>query len=123
MATILVVDDAEFLRMRISKMLVGNGHTIVEADNGQNAVSMFKSARPEVVLMDITMPEMDGLSALKEIKALDPRAKVVMLTALGQDTVVLEAIRTGATDFVVKPFDPNRVLAAVNKALGLTVVA
>lgn len=123
MATILVVDDAEFLRMRISKMLVGNGHTIVEADNGQNAVSMFKSARPEVVLMDITMPEMDGLSALKEIKALDPHAKVVMLTALGQDTVVLEAIRTGATDFVVKPFDPNRVLAAVNKALGLTVVA
>ena len=123
MATILVVDDAEFLRMRISKMLVGNGHTILEADNGQNAVSVFKSARPEVVLMDITMPEMDGLSALKEIKALDPYAKVVMLTALGQDTVVLEAIRTGATDFVVKPFDPNRVLAAVNKALGVSVTA
>lgn len=123
MATILVVDDAEFLRMRISKMLIGNGHTIVEADNGQNAVSMFKSTHPDVVLMDITMPEMDGLSALKEIKALDQHAKVVMLTALGQDTVVLEAIRTGATDFVVKPFDPNRVLAAVNKALGLSVVA
>src|SRR5262245_6505912 len=117
MAKILVVDDAEFLRMRISKMLIGQGHTIIEPDNGQNAVTVYKSERPDVVLMDITMPEMDGLSALKEVKALDPQAKVVMLTALGQDTVVLEAIRTGASDFVVKPFDPNRVLAAVNKAL------
>ena len=123
MAKVLVVDDAEFLRMRISKMLTSQGHTIIEADNGQNAVSVYKSAHPDVVLMDITMPEMDGLSALKEIKALDPTAKVVMLTALGQDTVVLEAIRTGASDFVVKPFDPNRVLAAVNKALGLPIAA
>jgi len=119
MATILVVDDAEFLRMRISKMLIHNGHTTLEADNGLNGVKLFKSAHPDMVLMDITMPEMDGLSALKEIRAFDPQAQVVMLTALGQDTIGQEALRTGATDFVVKPFDSQRVLASVNKALNL----
>jgi two-component system chemotaxis response regulator CheY len=118
MAKILVVDDAEFLRVRISKMLVGGGHEVIEADNGLKAVDTYKTARPDAVLMDITMPEMDGLAALKEIKAIDPNARVVMLTALGQESVVLEAIKSGAKDFVVKPFQPERVLAALSKALG-----
>jgi two-component system chemotaxis response regulator CheY len=117
MAKILIVDDAEFLRVRISKMLVGGGHEVIEADNGLNAVSTYKSAKPDAVLMDITMPEMDGLAALKEIRAADPNARVVMLTALGQESVVMKAIKSGARDFVVKPFEPERVLAAVTKAL------
>lgn len=117
MAKILVVDDAEFLRVRISKMLVGGGHEVMEADNGLNAVNTYKSAKPDAVLMDITMPEMDGLAALKEIRAADPQARVVMLTALGQESVVMEAIKSGAKDFVVKPFEPERVLAAITKAL------
>lgn len=118
MAKILVVDDAEFLRVRISKMLTGDGHQIVEAENGVKAVSAYKANRPDLVLMDITMPEMDGLTALKEIRAYDPKAKVVMLTALGQESVVLEAIKSGARDFVVKPFERERVLGAIAKLLG-----
>ena len=117
MAKILIVDDAEFLRVRISKMLVSGGHEVIEADNGLNAVNTYKSAKPDAVLMDITMPEMDGLAALKEIRAADSNARVVMLTALGQESVVMEAIKSGAKDFVVKPFDPERVLAAITKAL------
>ena len=117
MAKILIVDDAEFLRVSISKMLVGGGHEVIEADNGLNAVNTYKSAKPDVVLMDITMPEMDGLAALKEIRAADPNARVVMLTALGQESMVLEAIKSGAKDFVVKPFEPERVLAAITIAL------
>ena len=118
MARILIVDDAEFLRVRISKMLIGNGHQVIEANNGLVALNTYKAERPDVVLMDITMPEMDGLQALKEIRAIDPKAKVVMLTALGQESVVLEAIKSGARDFVVKPFEPDRVLNAIRKALG-----
>lgn len=117
MAKILIVDDAEFLRARISKMLISNGHEALQADNGLNAVSSYKNARPDVVLMDITMPEMDGLAALKEIRAHDPNARVIMLTALGQESVVLEAIKSGARDFIVKPFEPDRVLTAIRKAL------
>ena len=117
MARILIVDDAEFLRVRISKMLIGNGHQVIEANNGLVAVNTYKSDHPDCVLMDITMPEMDGLQALKEIRAFDPKAKVVMLTALGQESVVLEAIKSGARDFVVKPFEPDRVLNAIRKAL------
>ena len=104
MAKILIVDDAEFLRVRISKMLSGDGHEIVEAENGARAVEQYKLIRPDMVLMDITMPEMDGLSALKAIRAYDPKARVIMLTALGQESVVLEAIKSGARDFIVKPF-------------------
>jgi two-component system chemotaxis response regulator CheY len=117
MAKILIVDDAEFLRVRISKMLTGHGHDVLEAENGLKAVNTYKSDKPDAVLMDITMPEMDGLAALKEIRAADPNARIVMLTALGQESVVLEAIKSGARDFVVKPFEPDRVLAAIQKAL------
>lgn len=118
MAKILVVDDAEFLRVRISKMLSSEGHEIIEAENGLKAVETYKSARPDLVLMDITMPEMDGLAALREIRSYDSAAKVVMLTALGQESVVLEAIKAGARDFVVKPFEKERVLGAVAKLVG-----
>jgi len=117
MANILIVDDAEFLRIRISKLLTGHGHKVIQADNGVSAVSIYKTARPDMVLMDITMPEMDGLTALREIRAIDPQARVVMLTALGQEAVVLEAVKAGAQDFVVKPFEPERVLNTINKVL------
>lgn len=117
MAKILVVDDAEFLRVRISKVLTGSGHQVIEADNGVSAVDAYSSGHPDAVLLDITMPEMDGLAALKEIRASDPEARVVMLTALGQESIVLEAIKFGAKDFVVKPFQPERVLAAIDRAL------
>jgi two-component system, chemotaxis family, chemotaxis protein CheY len=117
MARILIVDDAEFLRMRISKMLIAEGYTVMEAENGAQAVEKYKAEKPDAVLMDITMPEMDGLTALKEIKSFDAKAKVVMLTALGQESVVLEAIKSGARDFVVKPFERERVLSAITKLL------
>jgi two-component system chemotaxis response regulator CheY len=117
MAKILIVDDAEFLRVRISKMLSGEGHDILEAENGLKAVETYKSLKPDLVLMDITMPEMDGLAALKEIRSFDSSARIVMLTALGQESVVLEAIKSGARDFVVKPFDRERVLSAISKLI------
>lgn len=118
MAKILVVDDAEFLRVRISKMLVGDGYEVIEAENGLLALNAFKANKPDVVLMDITMPEMDGLTALREILAVDSSAKVIMLTALGQESVVLEAIKSGAKDFIVKPFERDRVIGALQKLVG-----
>ena len=117
MPKILIVDDAEFLRVRISKMLSGDGFEVTEAENGARAVEMYKGTRPDVVLMDVTMPEMDGLTALKEIRGYDPKARVVMLTALGQESVVLEAIKSGARDFIVKPFERDRVMNAIQKLL------
>jgi two-component system chemotaxis response regulator CheY len=117
MAKILIVDDAEFLRMRISKMLSGDGHDIVQAENGVRAIELYKTDKPNLVLMDITMPEMDGLTALKQIRGFDPQAKVIMLTALGQESVVLEAIKSGARDFIVKPFERERILNAIAKIL------
>lgn len=117
MAKILIVDDAEFLRMRISKMLIAEGYQVMEAENGVQAVEKYHAEKPDVVLMDITMPEMDGLTALKTIRSSDPKARVIMLTALGQESVVLEAIKSGARDFVVKPFERERVLNAIVKLL------
>lgn len=118
MAKILIVDDAEFLRVRISKMLTADGFEVVEAENGLKAIEAYQANHPDMVLMDITMPEMDGLSALKELRKIDPAAKVIMLTALGQESVVLEAVKSGARDFIVKPFERDRVLSAINKILG-----
>ncbi|MDD5092899.1 MAG: response regulator [Dehalococcoidia bacterium] len=115
MAKILVVDDAPFMRMRASKLLSENGFQVIEAGNGAEAVKKYKDEKPDAVMMDITMPEMDGLQALKEMRKLDPNAKVCMVTAMGQQSIVLEAISAGAKDFVVKPFDANRVLATVQK--------
>jgi two-component system chemotaxis response regulator CheY len=115
MSTILVVDDAAFMRMRATKLLKEHGYEVVEAENGHEAVSKYRELRPAGVLMDITMPVMDGMTALREIRSLDPAAHVVMVTAIGQQSVVIEALKAGAKDFVVKPFQPDRVLGAVAK--------
>jgi two-component system chemotaxis response regulator CheY len=119
MARVLVVDDAAFMRKMVTDALSGGGHEIVgEAANGAEAVARFQELRPDVMTLDITMPEKDGLAALREIIAVDPGAKVVMCSALGQESKVLESIKLGAKDFVVKPFQADRVLSAIEKALG-----
>jgi two-component system chemotaxis response regulator CheY len=118
MARVLVVDDAAFMRKMVSDALSKGGHEIVgEAGNGNEAVLRYQELSPEVMILDITMPDKDGLAALDEIMTLDPGARVVMCSALGQETKVLQAIRAGAKDFVVKPFQADRVLGAVDKAL------
>ena len=118
MARVLVVDDAAFMRKMVTDALTKGGHDVVgEAGNGAEAVTQFQALKPDVMTLDITMPEKDGLAALKEIVALDPTAKVVMCSALGQESKVLESIKLGAKDFVVKPFQADRVLDAVGKAL------
>jgi two-component system chemotaxis response regulator CheY len=115
---VLIVDDAAFMRMMLRDILAKNGFEVVgEADNGKVAVQMYNELKPDVVTMDITMPEMDGIAAVKEIKSADPGAKVVMVSAMGQQAMVIEAIRSGAADFIVKPFQPDRVLEALGKAL------
>ena len=118
MARVLVVDDAAFMRKVVSDALSGGGHEVIgEASNGVEAVALYQELRPELMTLDITMPEMDGLAALKKIIAIDPRARIIMCSALGQESKVLEAIKAGAKDFVVKPFKAERVLDAVSKAL------
>ena len=117
MATILVVDDAAFMRMRAKKLLTEEGHNVLEAGNGAEAVKIYQESTPDCVLMDITMPEMDGLTALKEIRKKDPEARIAMVTAMGQQSVILEALKSGARDFVIKPFDKQRVVDAVGKLL------
>ncbi len=116
---ILVVDDAAFMRMMIKDILTKNGYEVVgEAENGVIAVSKYKELTPDLVLMDITMPEMDGIEAVKAIKAHDGNAKVVMCSAMGQQAMVIEAIQSGAKDFIVKPFQADRILEAIKKVLG-----
>lgn len=118
MARVLIVDDAAFMRKLLTDALVSGGHEVVgEAGNGIEAVERWQELRPELTTLDITMPEKDGLAALAEIMSLDPSAKVIMCSALGQEGKVLEAVKLGAKDFVVKPFQPPRVLEAVDKAL------
>jgi two-component system chemotaxis response regulator CheY len=118
MARVLVVDDAAFMRKVLGDALASGGHEVVgQAANGTEAVERFQELRPELTTLDITMPEKDGLAALAEIMAIDPAARVVMCSALGQETKVLESIKLGAKDFVVKPFQPPRVLEAISKAL------
>lgn len=118
MARVLVVDDALFMRKMVSDALTKGGHEVIgEAADGAQAVEQFKSLSPDVCTLDITMPEKDGLEALRDILVLDPGARVIMCSALGQDAKVIESIKAGARDFVVKPFQPDRVLEAVDKAL------
>lgn len=115
---ILIVDDAAFMRMMIKDILEKNGYNVVgEAENGNVAVEKYKELNPDLVTMDITMPEKDGITALKEIKEYDPDAKVIMCSAMGQQAMVIDAIQAGAKDFIVKPFQADRVLEAVSKAL------
>ena len=117
MTKIMVVDDAAFMRLKCSKLLISNGYDVVEAGNGAEAIDTYKRERPDAVLMDVTMPEMDGLTALKEIRNIDPSARIAMVTAMGQQSVVMEAIKSGARDFVVKPFEPTRVMSALKRLL------
>lgn len=119
MAKILIVDDAAFMRMMIKDILTKNGYEVVaEATNGVEAVELYKSHQPDLVTMDITMPEMDGIEAVKQIKAVNPAAKVIMCSAMGQQSMVMDAIKAGANDFIVKPFQADRVLEAVKKIVG-----
>ena len=117
MAKILVTDDAAFMRMMLKGILTKYGHVIEEAVNGRDMIDKYKSFQPDVVTLDITMPVMDGLEGIKELKKLYPSAKVIMCSAMGQQAMVIEAIQSGASDFIVKPFEPDRVMAAINKVL------
>ena len=113
---ILIVDDAAFMRMMMKDILTRNGFVVcAEAENGQIALSKYKEIGPDLVIMDITMPEMNGIEALKGIKAENPNAKVIMCSALGQQDMVVEAIQYGALDFIVKPFHEDRIVKAINK--------
>ncbi|KYD00018.1 response regulator [Heyndrickxia sporothermodurans] len=115
---ILVVDDAAFMRMMIKDILTKNGFEVVaEAADGAQAVEKYKELKPDLVTMDITMPEMDGITALKEIKGIDPSAKIIMCSAMGQQAMVIDAIQAGAKDFIVKPFQADRVIEAIQKTL------
>jgi two-component system chemotaxis response regulator CheY len=115
---ILIVDDAAFMRMMLKDILTKNGYVVVgEAENGIAAINKYKELRPDLVTMDITMPEMDGITALREIRKFDADAKVIMCSAMGQQAMVIDSIQAGAKDFIVKPFQPERVLEAVAKAI------
>lgn len=116
---IMIVDDAAFMRMMIKDILTKNGYNIVgEAENGKKAIDVYTECKPDLVLMDITMPEMDGIQALKGIRANDPNAAIIMCSAMGQQAMVIDAIQSGAKDFIVKPFQAERVLEAVKKVIG-----
>ena len=120
MKKVLIVDDAAFMRMTIRTMLEKEGFSIVgEAENGLQAIQKYRECRPDLVTMDITMPEMDGIEALAEIKQIDPNAKVVMLSAMGQETMVKQAVIKGAKTFIVKPFKDEILIKTLNKVLSL----
>ena len=115
---IMLVDDAAFMRMMIKDTLSKNGYTeIVEANNGQVAVATYSAEKPDLVIMDITMPVMDGLEALRQIKQMDPGANIIMCSAMGQEAMVVDALKQGAKDFIVKPFKPDRIMKTVNSIL------
>ena len=119
MASILVVDDAAFMRMTIKKMVTAHGHSVAaEAENGVEAVRKYMECKPDVVLLDITMPEMNGVDALKRMREQDPAVKVVICSAMGQQAMVAESIQNGAKDFVVKPFEESRLIAAIDRVCG-----
>ena len=116
---VLICDDAAFMRMMIKDILTKNGYNVAgEAENGLEAVEKYNETKPDLVMMDITMPEMDGIQALKKIKEADPNATVIMCSAMGQQAMVIEAIQSGAKDFIVKPFQADRVLEAIKKVVG-----
>ncbi|HHX24029.1 MAG: response regulator [Tepidanaerobacteraceae bacterium] len=118
MGGILIVDDAAFMRMMIRDILTKNGYKVSgEAENGMVAVQSYSELKPDLVIMDITMPELDGIEAVRRIKAADSSAKIIMCSAMGQQAMVIDAIQAGARDFIVKPFQPERVIEAVKKAL------
>ena len=117
--SVLICDDAAFMRVMIKDILTKNGYDVAgEAENGLKAVEKYNETKPDLVMMDITMPEMDGIQALKKIKEIDPNANIIMCSAMGQQAMVIEAIQSGAKDFIVKPFQAERVLEAVKKVVG-----
>lgn len=117
-ANVMIVDDAAFMRMMVKDILSKNGFNVVgEAENGAVAVEKYTELMPDLVIMDITMPEMDGLQAVREIKKRDAQARIIMCSAMGQQAMVIDAIQSGAKDFIVKPFQADRVVEAVTKAL------
>ncbi len=118
MARILICDDARFMRLMLSRIITKMGHEVVgEASNGEEAVKLYHQLRPDIITLDVVMPKMDGLNALRKILALDPNAKVLMVTAIGNQTMVLNAMRLGAREYVVKPFRIGEVVRALNKLL------
>lgn len=117
--TVLIVDDAIFMRTMIADILEGAGFEIVgEASSGVEALEKYKELEPDLVTMDIVMPDMGGIDAVREIMKFDPNARILMVSAMGQQALVVEAIQAGARDFVVKPFQPSRVVEAVQRVLG-----
>jgi two-component system chemotaxis response regulator CheY len=111
---ILIVDDAAFMRMMIKNIVIKNGYEVVgEAENGEVAFELYKELKPDVVTMDITMPEVNGIEGIKKICKFDPQAKIIVCSAMGQETMVMEAIQAGAKDFIVKPFQQDRILQAL----------
>lgn len=115
--TILVVDDAAFMRMMIRDILAREGYVIQEAVNGRDALEKYRETRPDLVTLDITMPEMDGIEALRAIRGINPAARVLMVSAMGQQKMMVDALESGALDFLVKPFQPTKVLETVKKCL------
>jgi two-component system chemotaxis response regulator CheY len=116
---VLLVDDASFMRMMLKNILVGAGYEVAgEAENGTKSIEMYRSLKPDLVIMDIIMPEMGGIDAVREIVKGDPQAKILMCSSMGQQSLVVEAIQAGAKDFIIKPFQPSNVLEAVKKAVG-----
>ena len=116
---ILITDDALFMRVTLKNILTKNGYEIAgEASNGRESIEMYRSVQPDLVTMDITMPEMDGISAVKEIRQMDPNAKIIMCSAMGQKNMVMEAVAAGAKDFIIKPFQPEKVLESIQKQIG-----
>ena len=120
MARILIVDDAKFMRLTLTNILKKAEHEVVgEADNGEKAVQLYRELKPDLVTMDITMPEMSGIDAVRQIKSEFPDAIIIMCSAMGQQKMVVEAIESGAKDFIAKPFDEHRVIDAINRVLKL----
>lgn len=118
---VLIVDDLAFIKIVLRDILEKSGFRVVgEASNGEEAIALYQDKRPDVVLMDITMPGMDGLTALKKIREIDPAARVIICSALGQQRLIVQAIQLGARDFIVKPFQPQRVVSSLKKALNIT---
>jgi two-component system, chemotaxis family, chemotaxis protein CheY len=117
MATILIVDDSIFIRTQLEKLLRDHGHSVILAEDGRQAIQVYRDARPDLVLMDITMPHMNGMDALSSIRLLDPRARVIILTALDQKLIATRAVHMGARDFLIKPVAPTQLMMAIQKVL------
>ena len=117
MSSVLIVDDAAFMRLNLKNILKGDYEIAGEAEDGEDAVGKYQDLNPDIVTMDITMPNMDGLEAIKAIMDIDPDAKIIVCSAMGQQKMVVKAVELGAQDFIVKPFNEDRVLEAVEKAL------